>query len=120
MSSPNDTIKDVIRNWALVSKAHGIANIARNQHFALRAIWIACFLGSFSYCKTIFIKFWLIQMISYIYRFILIRTGTYQIVVTVITFLRYDVTTSYSDIPEAPALFPAVAFCNLNPLDFIL
>lgn len=47
----DQTIGDVLKNWALVSKAHGIANIARNQSAFLRSTWIICFLASFGYCK---------------------------------------------------------------------
>lgn len=50
----DNTVKDVFKNWALTSKAHGVANIARNQHYLLRLIWIVCFLASFGYCKSNF------------------------------------------------------------------
>lgn len=109
-----ESVKHVLRNWMLVSKAHGVANMARNESLILRIIWVFCFMGSFAYCNDNNrisirkIKCRLSNQLIYV-------LGIFQVVVTIITFLRFEVTTSFTEIPEAPTLFPAVAVCNLNP-----
>jgi hypothetical protein len=82
----------IIHEWAVNSKGHGIANIARVDNWFLRLIWISAFLSCVGYC-------------------------IYQIALVVEVYLKYEVTTKYSLVNEAPMLFPAVSICNLNPYD---
>jgi hypothetical protein len=85
-------IRECISQWALNSKGHGIANIARSKSRLLRLIWLLAFLASLGYCF-------------------------YQISLTLIYYQRHQVITKYSLINEAPAIYPAVSICNLNPFD---
>lgn len=72
------------------SKTHGISNILKANNRIIRVIWIMCFLASASYC-------------------------TYELVIAILTYLKFDVISSSITIYEAPTLFPAVDFCNLIP-----
>ena len=76
-------ITEILKDWMLNTKTHGLSNIIRNENLILRVLFTACFLASSVFCF-------------------------YQIVVTCFTYSQFHVVTSYSTVNEAPTLFPAV------------
>lgn len=76
-------ISEILKDWMLNTKTHGLSNIIRNENLILRIFFTACFMASCVFC-------------------------IYQIVVTCLTYSQFHVITSYSTVNEAPTLFPAV------------
>lgn len=89
---PEPKIRDIVEDWMLNTKTHGLSNIIRNHNVILKLVFSVCFLGCTCYC-------------------------IYQIVTICLAYLKFNVITSYSTVNEAPTLFPAVVICNLNPFD---
>lgn len=76
----------------MYTTCHGIGNIIRANNFILRVIWLAFLTASFSYCS-------------------------YQVIMNIMGYFNFEVIISSKVVNEAPAVFPTVDFCNLNPYD---
>ena len=83
---------NIITEWGMYTTCHGIGNIIRADNFILRIIWLVFLTASFGYCS-------------------------YQVIMNIMGYFNYEVNISSKVVNEAPALFPTVDFCNLNPYD---
>lgn len=72
---------------------HGLPNAYRADNLLLRLIFIALFLASTGYC-------------------------VYQMTITVLSYIQYDIITTTRTYYESPTNFPVVSYCNLNMFDY--
>jgi len=91
-NSLQEKLKEEIEEWCIDSTSHGIPRIVKSKSIILKIVWTIFFLGSFSYC-------------------------TYTLVKTIIKYTNYDVRLQISTVEDLPATFPAVTFCNINPIN---
>ena len=83
-------IKKAFIDTVLSSTSHGIPNIFRSNKTFFKVMWTILFILCFAVCCL-------------------------SILVSVITYLKWDVVTSIDYISEIPTKFPAISLCNLNP-----
>ncbi|RNA13947.1 acid-sensing ion channel 4 [Brachionus plicatilis] len=82
-------LKEIVES----STIHGMPNILRTKSNVIRIFWILIFLASFSYC-------------------------IYSVILIIIKYLQYNVIVKMEIVQSFNSEFPAVTFCNVNPLDF--
>ena len=82
-------VKHAIKEWAIVSTAHGLPNMFRNERLFLKLMWIAFFLVSAAACF-------------------------YLMCLSISAYLQFDVSNKISVIYQTPSDFPTVAICNQN------
>ena len=84
-------IKKRISEWSKSITAHGLPNIFLSKKAIIKVLWSLAFVASISYC------------IINIYR-------------EIVKYVSYEYTTHLETVDDAPALFPAITVCNINPL----
>ena len=85
-------LKKIFVKWADETTIHGIPNILHSKSLIVRLIWIIIFLA----CLGLL---------------------SWQIAVSLINYLSFNVVINYNLIHEVPTIFPTVDICNLNPYD---
>jgi hypothetical protein len=85
-------IKDLVLKWTQTTEIHGVSGITGAEHPFLMAFWLIACLTSTSYCL-------------------------YMVVIAFKAYYQYDTLVSIVHQADQPADFPAVTFCNLNPID---
>ena len=83
------TIKNIIYEWIDDGTANILPNMSRSGQVILQLAYLSIFLISATYC-------------------------TFSICISLTKYFQYDIVTSIEIIPENPANFPAVSFCNLK------
>lgn len=87
----NSQFKNLVRKWCEESTTHGLVKISDNkQHWLMRIVWLLSFLAGLTYCS-------------------------YLIVLTLIDYMSYPVTTNIQVYVEQPTQLPAIMICNLSP-----
>lgn len=79
-----------IKEWMLETDVHGLPNIARHENRLIQVIWAICFCLSTATCS-----------------FLVVRS--------INSYFDHEVFSKYDLIFEAPAVFPTVTICDLNP-----
>jgi hypothetical protein len=79
----NYEISEKFYEWCEFNTTHGIPNLARNKSIPIRLLWICALLGCGSYCF-------------------------YSILISIMSFLSYDVLVSIKMVASTPIDFPAV------------
>jgi hypothetical protein len=83
------SIKQLTKEWAGSTTAHGFRNIVSRKTIFSRIFWSIAIMCSLAYC-------------------------CYEIINTIILYKKYDVNTSIKLITETPTNYPVVDICNLN------
>ena len=84
-------IKKRISEWSKSLTAHGLPNIFMSKRVIIKVLWTLALFASITYC------------IIEIYR-------------EIVKYFHYEYTTLLETVEDAPSLFPAITFCNINPL----
>jgi hypothetical protein len=84
-------IKKRISEWSKSITAHGLPNIFMSKRVIIKVLWTLALFASISYC------------IINIYR-------------EIVKYFHYEYTTHLETVEDVPSLFPAITFCNINPL----
>lgn len=82
-------LKETFKESILSSNFHGIANVVKSSSFLLKLMWIIFIMISASFC-------------------------VYMIVVNILSYLQYEVSTKTRLINEYESIFPTVTICNIN------
>ena len=90
MSQTKSKLKELVKESFSFSTIHGLANIATNTHLPIKALWTILLLASSGICS-------------------------YLVVLSVISYLEYDVSIKISKISETTSLFPTITICNSSP-----
>jgi hypothetical protein len=88
----NIKIKNYILDWCSYSTAHGISNLSRIKSRSVLIVWLILYISSITFC-------------------------IYGIINILIAFFHYHTLINMEFQTELPTDFPAVTFCNLNPID---
>lgn len=88
----NTAVKSTVKSWCKRTTTHGFENISSQRNAFVRAAWIIATLVSFGYMTASLVQY--MQL-----------------------YYHYNVVVKYENVIDAPASFPAVTFCNLNPFD---
>jgi hypothetical protein len=84
-------IKKRISEWSKSLTAHGLPNIFMSKRVIIKVLWTLTLFASITYC------------IIEIYR-------------EIVKYFQYEYTTLIETVEDVPSLFPAITFCNINPL----
>jgi hypothetical protein len=84
-------IKKRISEWSKSITAHGLPNIFMSKRVIIKVLWTLALFASITYC------------IINIYR-------------EIVKYFYYEYTTHLETVEDVPSLFPAITFCNINPL----
>ena len=84
-----EKIKSKSKELVLVSTSHGLPNIFRSQHSAIKLMWICLFTASIS-------------------------MGFYMVTRSIIEYLDFETVTKINVINETPTQFPAITIYNLK------
>jgi len=84
-------IKKRISEWSKSITAHGLPNIFNSKRVAIKVLWTLALFASITYCL-------------------------YNIYREIVIYFHYEYTTLLETVEDAPSLFPAITFCNINPL----
>jgi hypothetical protein len=88
-----EDIKYECKTWMSNTTFHGLKQIA-NYRLVFRLFWLLIVVASASYC-------------------------TISVVNVIKSYLNYETTVEIKQLIESPTYFPAVTFCNLNPIDYL-
>lgn len=86
---PKETInlREKFLKWCERTTVHAIPNIASNNHYFLKLMWIICFLASICYCFNV-------------------------LTTSVVEYYKYGVLTTYDIGQESSARFPVIIICR--------
>jgi hypothetical protein len=84
-------IKKRISEWSKSLTAHGLPNIFMSKRVIIKVLWTLALFTSITYC------------IINIYH-------------EIVKYFQYEYTTLLETVEDVPSLFPAITFCNINPL----
>jgi acid-sensing ion channel 1 len=85
-------IKELAHEWTQNTSIHGLSGITAAKHPFFMILWLLALLASTAYCL-------------------------YMVVVTFTAYFQYGTLVSVVHHADQPADFPAVTFCNLNPIN---
>jgi hypothetical protein len=84
-------IKKRISEWSKSITAHGLPNIFMSKRVIIKVLWALALFASITYC------------VINIYR-------------EIVKYFHYEYTTHLETVEDVPSLFPAITFCNINPM----
>jgi hypothetical protein len=90
-----DSIKKRFLKLAKSSSFHGVPNLLKSEHLFMRFVWFVCMMSSFGFCS-------------------------YEIARSISKFLKFDVLITSELVRESNTEFPAVTFCNMNPINYAI
>ena len=85
-----EKVKETLYEWIMVSTSHGLPGVFRNKIYAIKIMWLLCFLASTGYCL-------------------------YSVYTSIVAYFEYPVNTQIIEVYENPTQFPMITMCNINP-----